>query len=487
MSRKDELRENRLQKLEKIAKDGTHPYPLSTARTHTLKEALSSFQKLKEEEKEIVLAGRVRSFREHGKLTFVNIEDGTGQIQIFLSETFMGNNPYQFFLENFDIGDFVEVRGILFLTKKEEKSIKAADVKMLSKALLPLPEKWHGIQDVEDRYRKRYLDLLFNEEIKENFKNRSKIIKEVRNFLDEKEFIEVETPILQPLYGGAGAKPFKTHFNALSMDFYLRIAPELYLKRLIVGGFEKIYEIGRCFRNEGIDKSHNPEFTSLEIYWAYANYKQMMSFTEELITHILKEVFEKTEIWYEEEKIDFSAPWERVQFYDLIRKETGIDLHEINKEALLAKAKEMGIEVEKGADKAKISDEIFKKKCREKLRQPTFVIHHPEGFQPLAKSLPDGTLASFQLYIAGWEVVNAFSELNDPLEQKKRFKEQEQMLKEGFEEAQRMDEDFINALEQGMPPCVGFGMGVDRLCALLTGSHSLREIIFFPAMRKKDE
>ena len=485
MSRKEELRKNRLEKLEKIIKEGTHPYPLSTARTNTIDEALSSFEEIKNSEKEIILAGRLRSFREHGKLTFANIEDESGSIQIFASETFMGRSIYESFLEKFDIGDIVEVRGVLFLTKKEEKSIKAVDIKILSKTLLPLPEKWHGIQDVEDRYRKRYLDLLFNKEIKNNFENRSKILKEIRSFLDTKGFLEVETPSLQPLYGGAGARPFKTRFNALSMDFYLRIAPELYLKRLIVGGFEKVYEMGKCFRNEGIDKSHNPEFTSLEIYWAYANYKQMMSFTEEMLTHILKQVFKKTEIWYEEEKIDFSTPWERVQFSDIIRKETGIDLEEINKEALREEAEKMGIHIEKGADKAKISDEIFKEKCRNKLRQPTFVIHHPEGFQPLAKSLSDGVLASFQLYIAGWEVVNAFSELNDPIEQKKRFKEQEEMLKEGFEEAQRMDEDFITALEHGMPPCVGFGMGVDRLCAILTGSHSLREIILFPAMRKK--
>jgi len=465
------------------------PYPLLTARNYTLKEAFSRFEKLKESEEEVVVAGRLRSIRQHGKLTFANIEDGTAEIQVFISEDTIGKVPYNFFLENFDMGDFVEVRGVLFLTKKNEKSIKVADLKMLSKSLLPLPEKWHGLQDTEERYRKRYLDLLFNDEVKESFRKRSKIIKELRRFLEKKEFMEVETPVLQPMYGGGSAKPFKTHLNALSMDLYLRIAPELYLKRLLVGGFDKVYEMGKCFRNEGIDKTHNPEFTSLEIYKAYSDYKKMMSFTEEMVLYVLKEVLGKKDLWYDEKKIEFSAPFERVQFYDLIRKETGIDLEEISVDALRKEAESMGIELEKGASKAHISDEIFKEKCRHKLVQPTFVIHHPEGFQPLAKPLPDGSgkLATFQLYIAGWEIVNAFSELNDPTEQRKRFIEQEKMLEKGFTEAQRMDEDFLTALEHGMPPAVGFGMGVDRFCAILTGSHSLREIILFPAMRKKDE
>ncbi len=487
MSRKDELRVNRVKKLENIKKDGLLPYPVQTKRTHTIAESLTDFIELEKKEEEIVVVGRVRSFREHGKIAFFDIEDGTGKIQAFISEDLIGESPYLFFLQNFDIGDFIETRGVLFLTKRNERSIKVANVKMLSKSLLPLPEKWHGLQDTEERYRKRYLDLMFNPEVKKNFEIRSKIIKELRSFLDEKGFLEVETPILQPIYGGAGAKPFKTYLNALSMDFYLRIAPELYLKRLLVGGFEKVYEIGRCFRNEGMDRSHNPDFTSLEFYLAYADYKQLMTFTEDMLITVMDKVFGSKEMWYEEEKINLSAPWTRVQFYDVIRKETGIDLEEINRDALYKEAEKMGIKIEKGADKARISDEIFKDKCRHTLRQPTFVIHHPQGFQPLAKPLSDnpGKLANFQLYIAGWEVVNAFSELNDPLEQRRVFKEQEKMLKEGFEEAQRMDEDFLEALEHGMPPAAGFGMGIDRLAAILTGSHSLREIILFPAMKNR--
>ncbi len=489
MSRKDELRTGRVNKMERVKKEGFHPYPIHTKRTHTIGDLLLEFEELQKAEKEIIIVGRIRSFREHGKIAFFDIEENTGKIQCFVSEDSVGENLYSFFLQNFDIGDFIEARGVLFTTKRNERSLKVADVKMISKSLLPLPEKWHGLQDTEERYRKRYLDLLFNPEVKQKFEIRSGIIRELRSFLDKKGFLEVETPVLQPIYGGAGAKPFKTHLNALSMDFYLRIAPELYLKRLLVGGFEKVYEIGRCFRNEGMDRSHNPDFTSLEFYFAYADYKDLMTLTEEMIAQVVKNLFGKTEIWYEEEKIDFSNPWPRFQFYDLIHKETGIDLEEINKDALRKEAEKMGIKIEKGADKARISDEIFKEKCRHTLRQPTFVIHHPQGFQPLAKPLSDnsGKLANFQLYIAGWEVVNAFSELNDPIEQRRVLKEQEKMLKEGFEEAQRMDEDFLEALEYGMPPAAGFGMGIDRLSAILTGSHSLREVILFPAMKKKEK
>ncbi len=488
MSRKDELRQNRLDKKKRIEAEGLHPYPVFTKRTHTIEKVLSDFSQLKKLEEEVFIVGRIRSFRQHGKIVFIDIEDGTEKVQIFISEDGVGPTPYIFFTENLDIGDFIQVKGVLFLTKREEKSVNASDIKVLSKNILPLPEKWHGIQDTEERYRKRYLDILFTEGVKSNFETRSKIIKSLRAFLDEKGFLEVETPILQPIYGGAGARPFKTHLNALSMDFYLRIAPELYLKRLLVGGFEKVYELGRCFRNEGMDRSHNPEFTSLEFYWAYSDYKQLMNFTEEMLVNLVKNVFNKEEIWYEDNKIDMKSPWPRLQFNDVIKKETGIDIEEINKEELAKEAENMGIKIEKGADKARISDEIFKNKCRHTLIQPTFIIHHPEGFQPLAKGLPEtNKLANFQLYIAGWEVVNAFSELNNPIEQQKRFKEQENMLKEGFEEAQRMDDDFIEALEYGMPPAVGFGMGVDRLTAILTNSHSLREIIIFPAMRKKNE
>lgn len=483
----DEIKKTRLKKLESIKKAGFLPYPGKAKRTHRISEALSDFSRLQKSEKEITIAGRIRSLREHGGSTFLHIEDGTGQIQAFFRKDRLGESSYKFFLGNFDIGDFIEIRGILFETKRGEKTIEAADYKILAKSLLSLPEKWHGLQDVEERYRKRYLDLIFNKEVRNKFELRSKIIQEIRNFLQEKGFLEVETPILQPIYGGATARPFKTHLNALNTDLYLRIAPELYLKRLLVGGFEKVFEIGKCFRNEGVDRSHNPDFTMLEFYWAYSDYKELMKFTEKLFETLLKRIFGKIEIEYEGKKVDFKPPWPRVEFFELIKKYAKIDLEEINIEALKKKAREMGIDFEKGAGKAEIADIIYKKYCQPEIWQPTFIIHHPIGAAPLAKQLDDNPskLARFQLLIAGIEMVNAFSELNDPIEQRKRFEEQEKSFKTGLEEAQRMDEDFLEALEYGMPPAAGFGMGIDRLVALLTNSHSLREVILFPTMRPK--
>ena len=482
-----ELRKIRLKKLEAIQKAGLLAFPSKTKRTQAIAQALEDFSKLSRSQKEIVLVGRIRAQRLHGKAAFLDIEDGTSKIQVHFREDKLGEKGYKFFLDNFDIGDFIEIKGILFKTKKGEKTIQAQDFKMLAKSLLPLPEKWHGLKDIEERYRKRYLDLIFNPEVKEKFKIRGKIIKEIREFLEKEEFLEVETPILQPIYGGATARPFKTHLNALDIDLYLRIAPELYLKRLLVGGFEKIYEIGKCFRNEGVDKYHNPDFTMLEFYWAYADYKDLMKLTEELITTLLKNIFGKLEIEYQGKKINFKASWPRIEFSSLLRKYTKINLEEIHLEALKKEAKKLGIKVGKGEQKPEIADRIYKKFCQPKIWQPTFVIHHPYGSAPLAKQLDDDSskLARFQLLVGGLEIVNAFSELNDPIEQKKRFKEQEKVFKEGFKEAQRMDENFLEALEYGMPPAAGFGLGIDRLAALLTDSHSLREVILFPTMRPK--
>ncbi len=487
MATNNELKGVRLKKLEAIQKAGILAYPAETRRTHKIDEALRDFGKLAKAEKEIILAGRIKSQRGHGGVTFLDIEDGSGKIQVFFKKDRVGEKSYKFFLDNFDIGDFIEARGILFTTKAGEKTLEAADYKILAKSLLPLPEKWHGLQDVEERFRKRYLDLIFNSEIKNKFELRYRIIKEIRAFLESKGFLEVETPILQPIYGGAKAKPFKTYLNALDMDLYLRIAPELYLKRLLVGGFEKVYEIGRVFRNEGMDRFHNPDFTVLEFYWAYADYKDLMKLTETLFETLLKKIFGKTEIEYEGKKIDFKAPWPRTEFSQLLKKETGINMGEINLEALKKEAKKLGVDFEKGAQKAEIADEIYKKFCRGNIWRPTFIINYPAGSFPLAKSLQNDSkkLANFQLVAAGWELINAFSELNDPLEQKRRFQEQEKFYKAGLEEAQRQDSDFIEALEYGMPPSAGFGMGIDRLVALLTNSHSLREVILFPTMRKR--
>jgi len=483
----DELKKIRLQKLEALKKSRINPYPEKTKRTHKIGEALDGFDSLSGLEKEIILAGRIKSLRQHGGSTFFDIDDGSGKIQIFLRKDRVGEKQYAFFGETFDIGDFIEARGILFKTQKGEKTLEAADFKILAKSLLPLPEKWHGLTDTEERFRKRYLDLIFNPEVRKKFEIRSKIIKGIREFLDKEGFFEAETPILQPIYGGARALPFKTHLNALDMDLYLRIAPELYLKRLLVGGFEKIYEIGRVFRNEGMDRSHNPDYTHFEFYWAYADYKDLMKFTEKMFEHVINSVFGSLKIEYEGKSLDFKAPWPRIEFSQLLKKEAKINLEEINLDSLKKEAKKLGVEVKKGSGKAEIADEIYKKYCRPKIWQPTFIIHYPAGFQPLAKALEDDPkkLANFQLVAAGWELTNAFSELNDPIEQKERFKEQEKFFKEGLEEAQRLDEDFIESLEYGMPPAAGFGMGIDRLTALLTDSHSLREVIMFPLMRKK--
>jgi lysyl-tRNA synthetase class 2 len=428
------IRKNRIKKLENIRQEGINPYPAKTKRTHTLSAALSNFDDLAKKEKKLFLVGRIRTIRGHGGSTFCHIEDGTEKLQIYLKRDKLGDEKYNFFQNNFDIGDFIEVQGVLFTTKRGEKTLLVKDYRMLAKSLSPLPEKWHGLKDVEERFRKRYLDLLINKEVREKFLKRSQIIKSIRDFLERKGFIEVETPVLQTIPGGALARPFRTHHNALDIDLYLRVAPELYLKRLLIGGFEKVYEIGRCFRNEGLDTSHNPEFTMLEFYWAYADYEDLMALTEEMF-----------------EMFGFKKPFKKMEFTDLAK-----------------------------------NDEEFKEKIK-KIVEPTFIVDYPVEISPLAKQLDEdkSKVARFQLIVKGLELVNAFSELNDPIEQDKRFKEQEKMRRAGDEEAQRYDKDFIEALEYGMPPAAGFGMGLDRLVALLTDSHSLREAILFPLMKPK--
>ena len=484
-----EIKKERLKKIEALKRSGIEPYPLETRRTHNISEVLDSFSKLAKNKKEIVVVGRIRSFRIHGGATFADLEDMSGKIQLFFKKDHLGPKKYDWLLKFLDIGDFIEARGEVYKTKKGEKSLLIADAKILSKSILPLPEKWHGLKNREERFRKRYLDLIMNKEAREKFVLRSKIIQELRKFLISKQFIEVETPVLQQIYGGAKAKPFKTHLNALDMDVYLRIAPELYLKELLVGGFEKVFEMGRVFRNEGIDKHHNPDFTSLEFYWAYADYKDMMKLTEEMISKVVKKLYGRLTIEYEGKKINFKTPWKRIEFYDLLRRDADIDLEVIHPIALKKKAEKLGLKIDKGEGKAEVADKIYKKYSRDKLIQPCFIIHHPVGAFPLAKPHPtlEGRLANFQLVIGGWELVNAFSELNDPIKQREIFREQEKMYKQGFEEAQRTDEIFLQALEHGMPPAAGFGMGIDRLVALLTNSHTLREVIFFPTMKPKND
>ncbi len=486
MSTSDEIRQNRIEKLNKLRDSGVNVYPIEVKRTHEIKKVLEDFVSLSQKEEEVILVGRVRTIRTHGALTFIDFEDGTGKIQGLLAKDKIGEDNYQSFLDSFDMGDFIETRGILFETKRGEKTIQIIDYKMICKSLRPLPEKWHGLKDVEERYRKRYLDLMFSSEVKQKFIIRSNFIKELRNFLNDDGFFEVETPILQSLYGGARAKPFKTHLNAMDVDVFLRISPELYLKRLLVGGFEKIYEIGKCFRNEGVDKFHNPDFTMIEFYWAYADYKQLMKMTEKMFDVVLTKVLGTTEVKYGDNVLNFKGPFERIEFFALLEKHTGIKYEELNEKALLKKALEMGIDVPEGADKPNIADEIYKKYCRPNIIQPTLVIHHPKGFQPLAKELDQEKLANFQLVVAGAEVINAFSEQNDSLDQGDVLRGQEKLFKGGFEEAQRSDEDFIEALEHGMPPAAGFGMGIDRIVSILTDSGSLREVILFPLMKDKE-
>mgnify|MGYP000126620197 CR=1 FL=1 len=436
MSNLEELRKTRVQKMKNLIKAGINPYPAQVTRTLTNKEALDEFSKISRAGKKITLVGRIRSLREHGGSTFCHIEDGTAQIQVYLKRDRLGKRNYKLFLDNIDIGDFIEVRGVLFKTKKGEKTLEAFRWRILTKALLPLPEEWYGLKDVEERFRKRYLDLILNKEIKEKFRKRSEIIRKIREFLDKNGFLEVETPILQTMAGGAKARPFKTHLNALNMDLYLRIAPELYLKRLLIGGFEKIYELGRNFRNEGMDREHNPEFTMLEFYAAYWDYNQMMNFTEKLLKFLDRKTFKKK--------------FKKVEYSKLVGR--------------------------------KDEKEVFKK-----IKEPTFVINHPVDISPLAKKLDENPkkVARFQLIINGFEVANGFSELNDPIDQAERFRKQELERKKGDKEAHQYDRDFIEALEYGMPPAAGIGIGIDRLVVLLTNSKTLREVILFPTMKPK--
>ena len=486
----EEIRQTRLEKLRKLQKAGINPYPVKSSRTHTICEVVENFDKLAREGKKPILVGRIMAKREHGGSTFLDIEDGTGKIQLFFKKDSLGEKDYQFFLDMVDIGDFIETRGVLFKTKQSEKTLEVEKWGILAKSLLPLPEKWHGLQDAEERYRKRYLDLLFNPELRAKFEERTKIIEHIREFLITNDFMEVETPVLQAVPGGANAKPFKTHLNTLDIDLYLRIAPELYLKRLLVGGFEKIFEIAKNFRNEGIDREHSPEFTMLEFYAAYWDYEKLMNFLEKMLEHVVKGNFGKTKIRYQGKDIDFKGPYKQVAFNDLFKKYSDLDYDKSGEGDLKRRAEELGITIEKSMTKGNIGDEIYKKAARPFIIAPTFIINHPLEISPLAKKIDDnsGHVARFQLIAGGTEVLNGFSELNDPLDQRERFEAQERIAKKlGNEEAHMMDKDFVEALEYGMPPAAGVGIGIDRLVALLTDSHSIREIILFPLMKPRSE
>lgn len=482
------LMQVRKEKLDKLVAEGKNPFEITKFnRTHTSADIEKNYDEL--EGKDVTVAGRIMSKRIMGKASFCHIQDSTGQIQSYVSINDLGEESYKQFKED-DIGDIIGITGFVFKTRTGEISIHAKEVTLLTKSLRPLPEKFHGLKDTDLRYRQRYVDLIVNPEVKETFEKRAKIIKEMRRILDEKGYMEVETPILQTIAGGATAKPFITHHNSLDIDMYLRIAPELYLKRLIVGGFDKVYEIGRNFRNEGMDIKHNPEFTNMELYSAYENIDDMMAITEELISTIAKNVLGTTKITYQGVDIDLTPSWRRVTMVDIVKEITGVDFNEIETdEQAQEAAKKAGIEIDPiKTSKGDILAQFFDEKVEEKLIQPTMVYNYPIENSPLAKKVAGDSKMTqrFELFIGGREYANAFSELNDPIDQYERFLAQVKAREAGDEEANMMDTDYVNALEYGLPPTGGLGIGLDRLIMLLTDQASIRDILLFPTMKPLD-
>lgn len=484
----DEIRKDRFRKLQTLVDLGINPYPISVKKDFTLSEIKKKFKKLSTRKKPFFTVGRIIAYREHGGSAFFDLYDGTEKFQCYIKKDEIGKKSYLLFTEIIDVGDFVEVAGVPFLTKKKEKTIKISHWKMLAKSLRPLPDKWHGLTDIEERFRKRYLDVLMSPEVCERFKIRTEIIKEIRNFLDKEDFMEVETPILQSLAGGATALPFKTFHKALGVSLYLRVAPELYLKELLIAGYPKVYELGRSFRNEGIDVTHNPEFTTVEVYEAYTTPDKARLFIEKLFKVLIQKTLKKKKVSFSGETIDFSKKFKLISFAELIKKYALISEKDMGeKEIVSLKAKQLGVSVEPYEETEKILDNIFKKFCRPKIIQPAFVINHPTETSPLAKRKDDNPklLDRFQLIAGGLELVNGFAELNNPIEQKERFLEQEENKEKGDKEAQPKDETYIEALEYGMPPATGWAIGIDRLVMLLTDTKNIREVIIFPTLRPK--
>lgn len=474
----------RINKLERIRELGIEPYPYSYKPTHNTTQTLDDFDSLCENETEISLAGRIMSIRRMGKALFFHFQDEAGRMQAYVKKNNIGDDLWNLFLL-LDMGDIIGMTGTLFVTKTGEKTVAVKNFTLLTKALHPLPEKFHGLTDKETRYRQRYVDLIANPEVRETFRLRSQIVAAIRNFLGEQGFMEVETPVLQPLYGGGIACPFVTHHDKLDMQLYLRIADELYLKRLIVGGFDKVWEFCKDFRNEGMDRKHNPEFTMIELYQAYADYNDIMELFEKLLRHTVETVLGVTEIEYEGRKLDFGSPFKRISMIEAIIEQGGPDLGDFDYEKALAKAKETGIDIAKLINHGKVVEAFFDEMVEPKIISPTFIIDHPRDISPLAKAHRENPKLAerFELFIAGMECGNAFSELNDPIDQKERFLDQGKVAEAGDEEAHQLDHDFINALSYGMPPTGGLGIGVDRIVMLLTNSHSIRDVIFFPQMK----
>jgi len=477
------LLQARKEKLEKIRSLGIDPYPCRFERAHSLRAVIEGFEDLSSKEEIISLAGRLISLRGHGKTSFAHLTDGRGELQIYVRQDEVGENAYSLF-RHLDVGDFLGVKGLLFRTKTGEPTLKVEEFKLLSKSLRPLPEKWHGLKDKELKYRQRYLDLIANPQTRMVFEKRTEIIRFLRRFLDERGFWEVETPILQPLYGGAFAQPFLTHHQALDQTLFLRIADELYLKRLIVGGFEMVYEFGKDFRNEGMDRTHNPEFTQLELYQAYADYQDIMDLTEEMITDLAQNLNSSFQLNYQGEAIDLSPPWRRLAVRDSLLKWGGVDIERASDEEMKELCRSQGIDTAELSGRGKLIEKLLDQLVEPKLRQPTFLIDYPQEISPLAKShrSKPKVVERFELFIGGLELGNAFTELNDPLEQRKRFQAQSTQK----EEESKIDEDFLTALEYGMPPTGGLGIGIDRLVMLLTDQPSIRDVILFPQLRPED-
>ncbi|MGI6097829.1 MAG: lysine--tRNA ligase [Dethiobacteria bacterium] len=482
----NELMAVRREKLKWLKERGIDPFGKEYTVTHSSVQIHEGFKELEGEE--VQIAGRIISKRGHGKASFAHLQDADGKIQIYIRLDNVGENQYTLYRQ-LDIGDIIGVKGEVFRTQKGEVTVSVQNFVLLTKSLRPLPEKWHGLKDVELRYRQRYLDLIVNPELKKTFLLRTRIIQAIRSYLSKQGFLEVETPIMSPIAGGATARPFITYHNALDINLYLRIATELHLKRLLVGGIEKVYELGRIFRNEGISTIHNPEFTSIEIYQAYVGYEEMMKLTEQLLYYVAVEALGKSKVNYQGVEIDLSPPWPRKTMFEVVKEHAGIDFSQISDNAAARRAAEKaGLEVKDSATWGEILNEIFEKYCEDKLLQPVFVKDYPVDVSPLAKQMDEDPRLTyrFEAFIMGKEIANAFSELNDPFEQRRRFEKQAAQRDAGDEEAHMMDEDFLISLEYGMPPAGGLGIGIDRLVMLLTDSPSIRDVILFPTLRPRD-
>jgi len=485
-----EIISNKWKEIEELKREGIDPFGHSFNRTYKIKDLIEENKDLQVGEcgkEKASVAGRLMALRTHGKAIFANIEDVSGRIQIYIKSNKVGEDAFKLF-SKIGVGDILGVSGLIFRTRTGEVTVFVEEFSLLCKSVRSLPEKWHGLKDVEVRYRKRYLDLIVNPSVREIFIKRSKVVQSIRNFLDNRGFLEVQTPIMQPIPGGATARPFITHHNTLHRDLYLRIATELYLKRLIVGGLEKVYELGCDFRNEGISTKHNPEFTMLELYEAYGDYHSMMTITEELIIYVIKNVFGSLEVEYQGNKINFTPPWKRISMCKVIEEVSGINIEKILQKDFDKIIKKHGLNIKGKINRGEITNELFEKYVEPTLIQPTFIFDYPLEISPLSKQKKDNPelVERFELFVNSMELANAFTELNDPAEQKRRFEEQAAKRKAGDMESHFMDEDYIEALEYGMPPTGGLGIGIDRLMMLLTNSDSIKEVILFPQLKSKE-